>query len=127
MAVLPDANGDGFDELLASATEDYDFVSGNFKPLVYRINGREDWGNLVVSKENEPVGYEFIEGPSLTEGFGENVAVVGDYNQDGLAEYVIDDSRLIKEFEGQPNSDKSTHFYMVFGTSTDSHLDGVVD
>jgi hypothetical protein len=49
---------------------------------------------------------------------GKNVSVVGDYNQDGLQEFIIDILKPVETYEGQPAAEQLEQFYLIYGYSS---------
>ncbi|QIZ85792.1 hypothetical protein HF888_07260 [Bermanella marisrubri] len=121
MAVLPDTNGDGMDELLASAYRKEDSDLEDFLSRVYRFDGRKDWSDITLKIDNDPKDVEYIEHLWLS-GLGGNIVTVGDYNQDGVPEFVVDDDIRVKEYDGQDLSERKTHFYLVLGGYSQSKV-----
>jgi hypothetical protein len=121
MAVLPDSNQDGMDELLLGAPINaYNSASNldGFIATIFKINGREIWDNLVLSFTEAPEAYERIISLNPLDEAGKNVSVVGDYNQDGLSEFIIDILKPVETYEGQPAAEQLEQFYLIYGYSS---------
>jgi hypothetical protein len=122
MAVLPDSNQDGMDELLLGAPSNaYNSLStglDGYIATIFKINGREIWDNLVLSFTEAPEEYERIISLNPLDEAGKNVSVVGDYNQDGLQEFIIDILKPVETYEGQPAAEQLEQFYLIYGYSS---------
>jgi hypothetical protein len=96
-----DVNGDGVDDLLASAT------LGNQVGILFGHPWLADEGSLKIKDLKSDQGFIVDEQPS---GSGNVVQILGDLNQDGYAETLV-----------AGNGNQST---IVFGASTQELLDG---
>jgi len=110
VTVLKDSNGDGKDELVIGATLDSRKKRpGDVFARAYKLNGRENWDNIVLSITQPSAEYEQIFSIKARDEATQNMSVVGDFNHDGLDDFIMD----------VPNSggENPAYFYLIYGYS----------
>lgn len=115
VAVVPDTNEDGIDELLISkeydhgkADDDLESPAHSPKGNVFKVMGREDWlFNSVITDITD----EWFQGIHLETPLGGQLDVSGDFNGDGILDWVFVDQYLTGWLpEGYTSSS-----YVVYG------------
>ncbi len=114
LAVLPDNNNDGFGELLINAPNPD--VPG--EGLIFKVTGHANLGAKELNSSTLDAGIEIISSLN-TETAGKNLRALGDFNGDGIIEFVID----IPEVDFTPEGDEIVRtdnglFYVIQGYST---------
>lgn len=115
VAVIPDTNGDGTDELFISkaysngnADDDLEAPYHNPKGNVFKIMGRENW-SLDVSIAD--VTDEWIQGIHLDKPLGGQLDVSADFNGDGILDWIF-----VDEFTSGPTPEGYTSSsYVIYG------------
>jgi hypothetical protein len=115
VAVLPDTNADGIDELLISKEYDFgldeselDGVVHNPNGNIFKVMGRSDWQaeNPITSVINE-----WFQGIYADKPLGAQVDVSGDFNGDGFLDMIF-----VNQFVLGPTPDSYTsESYVVYG------------
>ncbi len=113
--VLKDSNGDGKDELVIGATlEERKDRPGDAFARAFKLNGRDNWDDIVLSITQSSTEYEQIfsikddPGYAIRGSAAQNLAVVGDFNHDGLDDFIMD----------EPDAGESkAYFYLIYGYS----------
>jgi flagellar hook assembly protein FlgD len=107
VAIIPDINGDGYDEVLISA---YNYnTSDGFK--VFLIYGRSDFSSVLTAGDFDLADSDaiFFSKDDGDDGFGESIAGLGDINGDGYGDFAI----------SAPSDDGSKGaVYLYYGSQT---------
>ncbi len=114
LAVLPDNNNDGFGELLINAPN----PDAPGEGLIFKVTGHANLGAKELNSSTLDAGIEIISSLN-TETAGKNLRALGDFNGDGIIEFVID----IPEVDFTPEGDDTVRtdnglFYVIQGYST---------
>jgi len=113
LAILPDWDGDGFDELLA-ATNTTDHSSTELKSdVVYKINGQAHWSDGFIGPSALSDQHERFILNSISRDDVMSMNVLPDLNGDGLSELTFSDND--KDSNGLTNNGE---FYVLYGYST---------
>jgi hypothetical protein len=121
LAVLPDNNNDGFGELLITAPNPELPSDG----LIFKVAGNANLGARELNSTTTDAGVEIIRNHH-TEIFGTNIRTLGDYNGDGINEFVIDIQDASTNGKGEATSDDASDpvrsenglFYVIQGYSS---------
>ena len=111
LAVLPDNNSDGLGELLISAPN----PDAPGEGLIFKVAGHANLAAKELNSTTTDVGVEIIRNLS-TDVAAQNMRTLGDYNGDGINEFVID----IPEADATPEGDDTVRtdnglFYVIQG------------
>ncbi len=109
LAVVPDWDGDGFNELLVSAG-DFQSVGESAPDTIYRINGKQIWENSFMGPGDEYASTERIIFESAYNNDKQYINVLGDLNGDGLSEVTF--SSVLEDSNGLTNNGE---FYLLYG------------
>lgn len=115
VAVIPDTNEDGIDELLISKDYDHGLAHDDFESFahspkgnVFKIMGRENWlFNSIITDITD----EWFQGIQLETPLGGQVDVSGDFNGDGILDWVFVDQYLT----GGVSEEYTSSSYVVYG------------
>ena len=121
LTVLPDNNNDGFGELLIAAPK----PSAAGEGLIFKVAGNANLGAKELNSTTTDSGVEIIRNLH-TEIAGTNIRTLGDYNGDGINEFVIDIQDASTNGKGEATSDDASDpvrsenglFYVIQGYST---------
>jgi hypothetical protein len=121
LAVLPDDNNDGFGELLIAAPKPESTGEG----LIFKVAGNANLGAKELNSTTTDAGVEIIRNLH-TEIAGTNIRTLGDYNGDGINEFVIDIQDASTNGKGEATSEDAADpvrsenglFYVIQGYST---------
>ena len=122
LAVLPDNNNDGFGELLISAPK----PSAAGEGLIFKVTGNANLSARELNSTTTDAGVEIIRNLH-TEIAGTNIRTLGDYNGDGINEFVIDIQDASTNGKGEATSEddavdpvrsENGLFYVIQGYST---------
>ena len=121
LAVLPDNNNDGFGELLISAPK----PSAAGEGLIFKVTGNANLSARELNSTTTDAGVEIIRNLH-TEIAGTNIRTLGDYNGDGINEFVIDIQDASTNGKGEATSEDAADpvrsenglFYVIQGYST---------
>ncbi|MFY0642693.1 MAG: FG-GAP repeat protein [Bermanella sp.] len=121
LTVLPDNNNDGFGELLIAAPK----PSAPGEGLIFKVAGNANLGAKELNSTTTDAGVEIIRNLH-TEIAGTNIRTLGDYNGDGINEFVIDIQDASTNGKGEATSDDASDpvrsenglFYVIQGYST---------
>lgn len=111
LAVLPDNNNDGLGELLISAPN----PDAPSEGLIFKVAGHANLAAKQLNSTTTEAGVEIIRNLS-TDVAAQNMRTLGDYNGDGINEFVID----IPEADATPEGDDTVRtdnglFYVIQG------------
>ena len=104
LAIVPDWDGDGFNELLVSASNSV--VPGT----IYKINGMQSWENSLMGPGDDFKGTERITLEHVRSSEKQYMNVLGDLNGDGLSELTF--SSVLESSNGLTNNGE---FYLLYG------------
>lgn len=121
LTVLPDNNNDGFGELLIAAPK----PSAAGEGLIFKVAGNANLSARELNRTTTDAGVEIIRNLH-TEIAGTNIRTLGDYNGDGINEFVIDIQDASTNGKGEATSEDAADpvrsenglFYVIQGYST---------